>query len=146
MWTTIVGGAFSLISGAVSGFFGIKDKQLDLVGKGIDVLGDANSSTAQRETAIAQVLASEMNSGYWLSSVWRPLVMVGITILVGCYFFGYITPNLLQPMPENSMISELFEILKIGIMGYMPLRSVEKIVSQLNLGFVIKKLLESRSQ
>ncbi len=144
MWTTILSGAFGLVTSAFQGFFGIKDKQLDMVGKGIDVLGDANSSSAQRETAIAQVLSSEMSNGYWLSAVWRPLVMVGITILVACYFFGYVTPNLLVPMPANSLIGELFEILKIGIMGYMPLRSIEKIVSQINLGMVVKKFIDSR--
>lgn len=144
MLGAIIGGAFGLISEGVKGFFGVKQRQADLVDSGIRALSDANNSAASREQAIATVLSSEMSSGYWLAAVWRPLIMVMIAGLVGAYFFGYTAPNLLLPMPENSMIAELFNILKIGIMGYMPLRTVEKIATQINLGKVIDKILSKK--
>jgi hypothetical protein len=145
MLGAIIGGAFGLISEGVKGFFGVKQRQADLFDHGIQAFSDANNSAASREQAIATVLSSEMSSGYWLSAVWRPLIMVVIAGLVVAYFFGYTAPNLLIPMPENSMIGELFEILKIGIMGYMPLRSIEKIASQINLGRVISKFIENKT-
>lgn len=145
MISAIIGGAFSLISEGVKGFFGVKQKQAELVDAGIRAFSDANNSAASREQAIATVLSSEMSNGYWLAAVWRPLIMVAIAFMVGAYFFGYTAPNLLVPMPENSMIGELFEILKIGIMGYMPLRTVEKIATQINLGRIIDKFMTKKS-
>jgi hypothetical protein len=145
MLGTIISGAFGLVSEGVKGFFGVKQRQADLFDHGIQAFSDANNSAASREQAIATVLSSEMSSGYWLAAVWRPLIMVVIAGLVTAYFFGYTTPNLLMPMPENSLIGELFEILKIGIMGYMPLRSIEKIATQVNLGRIINKILDKKA-
>jgi len=140
----IVGSLIGGIGSAVSGFFGLKQAQVNTVHETIRALNEANTSSADKEAAISNVIMSEAGSGYWLAAVWRPLIMVFFSVLVGMYFFGYTTPNLMQPMPANSIIAEVFEILKTGIMGYMPLRTVEKIASQINIGRIISKLLDKK--
>lgn len=70
--------------------------------------------------------------------------MVCMAVMIIAYFLGYTTPNLLAPMPENSAMSELFDLLKIGVMGYLPLRSFDKFVSQLNIGKILQAFIEKK--
>jgi hypothetical protein len=119
----------------------MKNNQIDTLRTGVQILGDANSSAAQREQAIAQIISSEATSGYWLSAVWRPLVMVIFTGLILAYFFGYTTPNLLAPMPDNSIIKQIFDLLQIGLTGYIPARTIEKVVQSINVSSLLKAYL-----
>lgn len=141
MWGLITG-ALSIIGTGVKGFFGVKEKQVEGIHKVIEEIGKSNSSAAEKEKAIAAVIGSEMQSGYWLAAVWRPLVMVTLAGLVIAYFLGYTTPELLAPIPDESAMKELFELLKLGLMGYMPLRTVEKVASQVNAGKIINNLIQ----
>jgi hypothetical protein len=142
MLAGLISGALSLAGSGVKGFFGVKERQLDTVQSGISALSDANSSAAQKERAIADIISSEMQSGYWLAAVWRPMIMVVFAGLLVAYFFGYTTPNLMMPMPANSVIGEIFNLLTIGLTGYIPARTVEKIATQINIGRVLSKLIE----
>ena len=138
----VIGGLLSLIGSGVKGFFGVKQSQADIVNSSVGVLKDVTASNVAREKATATIIASEASSGYWLSAVWRPLMMVFFGILIGCYWFGFVPENLLAPMPEGSGISEVFDIVKIGIMGYIPARTIEKIMSSVNVGKLLQKYLK----
>jgi len=133
---------FSLIGSGVQGFFGIKQSQLQNIDKVIETINQSNISSGEKEKSIAAVIAAETSNGYWLSAVWRPLFMLFLCVVVGAYVLGYTTPNLLVPMPQGSMMSELFELLKVGIMGYMPLRTVDKIVEAVARANVLKSLVD----
>lgn len=126
----LITSAGDLIGSGVKGFFGIKEKQQESLNNVITALGEANSSAASREQAIAQIIAAEAQSGYWLAAVWRPLTMVIFVGLIVAYFFGYTTPNLSQPFPENTALAEVFELVKLGLVGYIPARTVEKIAGK----------------
>jgi hypothetical protein len=138
---SIIGAIISGIGGVVQGFFGLKEKQAEVVGNAISSLERLDISQESREKAIAAVIAAEANSGYWLAAVWRPLTMVIFCGIVVAYAFGFTTPNLLVALPQGSFLYELFDLVKIGIMGYIPCRTVEKIASQINWSIVISKLL-----
>lgn len=138
MWTAAIGAVGSLMSG----IFGFKKAQADAVMKAVGVVSDVNTSNAQREQAIATIIAAENASGYWLSAVWRPMLMVFFAILIGSFWFGYVPPHLNQPM--SPMMTEIFTILKIGIGGYIPARTLEKIVQNMNVGAVLKKFIEKK--
>lgn len=140
--TTILSGLFGVIGSGVKGFFGVKEAQMDTINRGIKALSDSNTSAEAKERAIADVVSAEANSGYWLAAVWRPLIMVFFAILIGLYFFGYAPDNLLIPVPMDSALGQIFELLQVGLMGYIPARSLEKIVSTINAGSVIKKLID----
>ena len=136
----MIGGLLNLVSSGVTAFFGFKKEQADTVKQGLQVLSDVNSSNSEREKAVAQVITAEATSGYWLSAVWRPLTSIILLSLVVAAFFGFEpTTQELSPITR-----EIFELLKICIMGYIPARSVEKIVSQLNIGKILSKFVEKK--
>ena len=141
MWLTALSGVLGLIGSGITGFFGVKQSQTDLMNTGIKALSDSNTSAANKEQAIATIISSEVSSGYWLAAVWRPLIMLCLSFAVGAYFFGYTTPNLLIDMPDNAMITRLFDLLQIGLCGYIPARTIEKVVSTLNVGKLLKEYL-----
>lgn len=136
----------SLLGDTVKGFFGVKQASSENLTKAMEVINSSNLSAAEREKAIAGVIASETSSGYWLSAVWRPLFMVMLCGIVIAYVFGYTTPELLAPMPEGSTLRELFELLKIGVMGYMPLRTVDKAIEAVTRANVISKIIDGISK
>ena len=73
--------------------------------------------------ARANVIIAELNSGNKLASLWRPLMMLVFLVLIVCAWFGFIPQN----MPDI-MIDRIFNLLEIGMGGYVVGRSVEKIV------------------
>lgn len=142
MWATIIPSAISLISEGVKGFFGIQQSKSENIAKAVDALNSANISAAEREKAIAAVVTAEASSGYWLAACWRPLLMTVLAAIIIAYALGYTTPNMLLEMPSESFLGAIFELLKIGVMGYMPLRSVEKIASEIMKPKIIETLLK----
>lgn len=72
----------------------------------------------------AKTLTAEMSSGNWLQRSWRPLTMIWFSVLLGLVFFGQ-APTYLVENPQ--LIDSLFDLLTIGIGGYIGSRGVEKI-------------------
>lgn len=140
MWSFIP----ALITGVSSiakSFFGLQESKIETMQKVVETINSSNMSAAEREKAVASVIASEASSGYWMSATWRPMLMLILSLLVVAYCFGWTTPNLTTQLPESSMIAQLFELLKIGVMGYMPLRTVDKVVEAVTRANVLKQLL-----
>jgi len=133
MWIT---GLFGLIGSAVSGFFGSKKTQGETIQTGLNVLSDINSSAADKEGAIASIITSETTNGYWLAAMWRPMAMVIFLAIIVSFWFGYVPPQLEAEMPP--MVAELFSLIKLGLMGYIPARTVEKVIDKLQLGSILK--------
>lgn len=71
----------------------------------------------------AKIINTEAQSDSWLAKNWRPLTMVAFTGIVISYWFGYQPPNM---TPET--IGDVFDLIKIGLGGYVVGRSVEKAV------------------
>lgn len=140
----IIGSIIGLIGSGVSGFFGLKQAQSENVSRAIEAVNQSNISAEGKERAIAMVISSEANSGYWLAAAWRPLTMVIFVSIVVAYALGFTTPNLLTQMPENSVMAQIFELVKIGLMGYIPARSLEKIVEKVSWTQIINKILSSK--
>jgi hypothetical protein len=69
----------------------------------------------------ASIVKAEAQSGNWLTSSWRPIVMLLFTIIVVARWFGLTVAN----MPPSVEV-ELFNIIKIGLSGYVIGRSAEK--------------------
>ena len=72
--------------------------------------------------AQSSIINSEA-SGNFLQRSWRPLTMIWFSILLGMYWFGF-APDYLIDNPAT--VDQLFDLLKIGIGGYIVGRSVEK--------------------
>ena len=73
--------------------------------------------------AKSNIIMAETNSDSWLAKNWRPMTMLVFTGIVVMYWFGYQPENM---SPET--ISDLFDLIKIGLGGYVVGRSVEKAV------------------
>ena len=127
---------------AISGFFGFKQNQADALKSALTVLGEVNSSNAQREQSIATIIAAEASSGYWLAAVWRPLLMIVFAGILLSYWLGYGPPNMSGPMPP--VLEQIFDLLKLGIGGYIGGRTLEKVISQINLAGVLKTFIQKK--
>ena len=64
------------------------------------------------------VIVAEANSGSWITQSWRPITMLVFVFLIVMNQFGWL---------ENELPKEAWEVLKIGIGGYVGGRSLEKV-------------------
>ena len=74
-------------------------------------------------TAQAQIVQAEAASQNWLASSWRPLTMLTFVVLIVCRWFGWAAPNL-----SEAEYIKLWDIVQLGLGGYVIGRSVEKVV------------------
>lgn len=95
------------------------------------------TNSAQIEQAAASVILAEAKSEHWITATWRPILMLTITAIVGWnyllaplvelavrLFFGDQIP-LTIPLPD-----ELWNLLMIGVGGYVVGRSAEKVADK----------------
>ena len=134
---SIIGGLISAVGSIFGGFFKAKEKQGDVIAKGIDALTTLSTSNAERERSAALVVVAEAQSDSWIAKNWRPVTMVIFVGLIVCRFFG-VVPSNMSPMEYE----RLWDLVEVGLGGYVVSRSVEKIVSQISLGSLLKKYLE----
>lgn len=132
---------FSTIGSAIGGLFNFKGKQADVIQTAIKVVGDTNASQSQREQAVAMIIAAENKSG-GLASVWRPITMLVFLGLIVSFWFGYVPSNLSGDMPPA--LSRVFDLLQLGIGGYIGGRSLEKIVSSLGIAGVLREFIKKK--
>jgi uncharacterized membrane protein (DUF106 family) len=84
-----------------------------------------NTMAEQIQDAKETITAEEM--GNWLQKSWRPIVMLSFTaIILYQYFISQVFHLQIVDLP-----SRFFDLLEIGIGGYMGLRSAEKITTTL---------------
>lgn len=76
--------------------------------------------------AQADIVRTEAASSHWLAANWRPLLMLTFGALIVARWFGYAAPNL---APEEYI--KLWDIVELGLGGYVIGRSVEKIAPEL---------------
>lgn len=75
------------------------------------------------EQSAAEIVKTEAESSHWLAANWRPLTMLTFVALIVARWLGYSAPGL----SENEVLA-LWDIVKIGLGGYVVGRSAEKIV------------------
>lgn len=74
----------------------------------------------------AELIRSEARGESWLQRNWRPITMMAFLILLFLYWFGVHPENLSQ-----NTLDSVFNLLSIGIGGYIVGRSAEKIIPEL---------------
>ena len=75
------------------------------------------------EKAAADVVLAEAASQHWLAANWRPITMLTFVALIVARWFGWAAPNLAE-----AEYLALWEIVQLGLGGYVIGRSVEKVV------------------
>jgi len=71
--------------------------------------------------AKANIITTEAKSESWITRNWRPITMLTFVALIVADWLGFTAPNL---TPE--LKAKVFDIIQIGIGGYVVGRSVEK--------------------
>lgn len=74
--------------------------------------------------AQADVIKSEATSSSWLARNWRPLLMLVFTYII---FHTYVIAPLFSIKNVVPLDDQMWELLKIGVGGYIVGRSVEKV-------------------
>ena len=75
------------------------------------------------EQAAAEVVKAEAASSHWLAANWRPITMLVFVGLIVARWWGMTAPG----MTEAEYLS-IYDLVKIGLGGYVIGRSAEKIV------------------
>ena len=73
--------------------------------------------------ARADIIKAEASSESWLAQSWRPIMMLTFGALIVARWLGYAAPGISQ-----EEILKLWNIVELGLGGYVIGRSVEKIV------------------
>lgn len=77
----------------------------------------------QEMQAKADIVKTEAASEHWLTSAWRPITMLTFTALITARWFGWAAPDLAE-----AEYLALWDIVQLGLGGYVVGRSVEKVV------------------
>lgn len=111
---------------------------LDVGGKIIDRLWPDPTEAAKAKLAMLEmaqkgelaeltgrlnIVQTEAASSHWLAANWRPLLMLTFGGLIVARWFGWAAPNL-----SESEYLKLWDIVNLGLGGYVIGRSVEKVV------------------
>jgi len=72
------------------------------------------------------IVTAEANSDSWIAKSWRPILMLTFGALIVARWFGWAAPNL----AEDEYL-KLWDIVQLGLGGYVIGRSVEKTVPAL---------------
>ena len=78
------------------------------------------------EAAAASIIKAEAESASWLTRSWRPITMLTFVALIVARWLGYAAPDL---SPEEYI--KLWDIVEIGLGGYVVGRSLEKVAPQI---------------
>jgi hypothetical protein len=85
--------------------------------------------TDSLESLRGKIVLEEAKSGHWLTATWRPLLMMVIIAIVALNYLIFPVMGLF--MPETYAIDlpqELWNLLQIGVGGYIVGRSGEKMI------------------
>lgn len=116
-------------------------------GKLIDKVGDYFPTPEEKLKAKAEIMSmineqeleeldirmkaivAEAQSGSWIAANWRPLTMLTFVFIIANNYIFYPYLSLFwAEAPSLELAPEMFELLKLGIGGYVVGRSVEKSV------------------
>ncbi len=110
-----------------------KEEKLILRNELKTIQNTLNEKLLNYESELIQTKASLIKSettGNWLQRNWRPIIMLLFGfIIIYEYFFAS-----LFSLPKSELPSDFWELLKLGMGGYVIGRSAEKIIPQ----FLIK--------
>lgn len=73
----------------------------------------------------ANIIMSEANGESWLQRNWRPLSMMIFVGLISFHWLGFTAANLTE-----KMVIALFDLVKVGLGGYIVGRSAEKVMKE----------------
>ena len=71
----------------------------------------------------AEIVKAEAQSDHWLAACWRPILMLTFGGLIVARWLGWSAPNITE-----AEVLKLWDIVQLGLGGYVIGRSVEKVI------------------
>jgi len=128
-------GLFDAILGPVSEIVGKIVPDKDLRNQLIAELNMKMASIMEAELqARSSIILAEAKGESWLQRNWRPLMMVFFAGLIGAHWFGFTPENLTE-----NQIADLYDLVTLGLGGYVLGRSAEKIAPTVADAFAKRK-------
>ncbi len=116
----------AIIGPLIGGLFGLIDKSVEDKDQATKIKANLQTMVLTGQIkeieAAAQVIAAEAQGDSWLQRNWRPLLMCLFGVIIANNYL--IVPLLGTPMAD--IPPDMWELLKLGIGGYVVGRSVEK--------------------
>lgn len=74
-------------------------------------------------TGRTEIVKTEAASSHWLAASWRPILMLTFGALIVARWLGYSAPGI-----SEAEVLKLWDIVELGLGGYVIGRSAEKII------------------
>jgi len=132
-------GLFSVIGTGLKGFFGFKAAQGEAVNKALDSLSNVSKSDAAYVAASAKAIEAVYTHGSPFERLWRPAAMWTFLVLIVARFFGFVPVGLTE-----SEVNQIYIFFEIGLIGYMPLRSLDKWMKGFQIGSILKNFIQKK--
>lgn len=87
-----------------------------------------NDLTKEME-AKRDIIVAEAEGNSFLQRSWRPITMLSFLVLLFVYWFGFAPEYVIE---NPTVVDSVFDLLKIGIGGYIVGRSAEKVSKNYN--------------
>lgn len=83
------------------------------------------------ESIRGRIILEEARSNNWMTSAWRPLLMMVVVLIIACNYLLFPIIRIFYPeMITLDLPEELWNLLTIGVGGYIVGRSGEKMVDK----------------
>ena len=87
--------------------------------------------TDSLEAMRGKIVLSEAQSSNWLTAAWRPMLMMVVVLIIACNYLLFPIIGIFYPeMITLDLPQELWQLLTIGVGGYVVGRSGEKMVDK----------------
>ena len=136
MLTTLIG----VLGKGLNAFFGFKQTQGDIVNNAITSLGQLSEADSSYAQASSQAISNVYQSGPLVERLWRPCLMWVIMAMIVGRWFGW---HMLSGLPDAE-IARIYDWMEIGLIGYVPLRSFEKIMRGFQIGSLLKTFVSKK--
>jgi hypothetical protein len=84
------------------------------------------SQQASLNAAAGDIIKAEAQSDHWLAACWRPILMLTFGGLIVARWLGWSAPGL-----SEAEVLKLWDIVQLGLGGYVIGRSIEKVAPQI---------------
>ena len=119
------GGLVTEIGKVIDNLFTSEEERLKAKNKVFKVLQEQQLKLQELQT---EIILAEAN-GNWLQRSWRPILMLSFGFIV--IYVKFIAPLFTLPIPP--LEDEFWDLLQIGIGGYVVGRSVEKVAKNITI-------------
>lgn len=133
--TSILGPVGALIKG----IFGLKQAQADAVTQAVSVVAGVTDADQNYAMAAAKAIEAVYSSGPPVERLWRPVAMWIFLGLIVARFFGYVPVGL-----DETEIANVYNFFEIGLIGYLPLRSMDKWMKGFQIGSLLKEFIAKK--